>query len=213
MKKTRILLADDQILFVESLKTVIEHLADDMVVVGIVHDGEEAISFTRKYRPDMILMDVRMPNVDGVEATRVIHREFEDIRIIMLTNFDEDEYVKQAMNIGAVGYLLKDMGPDKLLSNLRAVQNGAVLISPALTQKLFSAADQPGWLSRLTDKERTILTLLSRGYKNREIAERVCLGEQTVKNYITSIYQKMDIDSRFKAIRMAIEAKLDRSME
>jgi DNA-binding NarL/FixJ family response regulator len=211
MPKTRVLLADDQILFVESLKTVIESLADDMVVAGIVHDGEAAIRFTRRHRPDMILMDVRMPVVDGVEATRIIHEEFADILIVMLTNFDEDEYVKQAMNLGAVGYLLKDMVPEELLSCLRAVQKGSVLISPSVTHKLLHPAEEPEWLRELSEKERSILALLSRGYRNREIADTICLGEQTVKNYISSIYQKMGIDSRFKAIRMAIEAKLDRN--
>jgi DNA-binding NarL/FixJ family response regulator len=212
MNKTKILLADDQILFVESLKTVIDALANDMAVIGIVHDGKEAVAFTKAHRPDMVLMDVRMPNIDGVEATKIIHEEFPTIKIIMLTNFDEDEYVQQAMKLGAVGYLLKDMVPEELLSSLRAVRNGSVLISPSITNKLFNRQQEPQWLKKLSDKEREILVLVSKGYRNREIAEKVYLGEQTVKNYISSIYNKMGIDSRFKAVRMAIEVKLDRSV-
>lgn len=210
MSKTRVLLADDQILFVESLKIVIDSSANDMQVVGIVHDGKEVLDFVHRCKTDMILMDVRMPNIDGVEATKIVHQKYADIKIVMLTNFDEDEYVKHAMEFGAVGYLLKDMPPSELVSSLRAVRDGAVLMSPSVTDRLFRNEENPDWLDALTKKEKDILCLISKGYRNREIGENLNLGEQTVKNYISSIYTKMGIDSRFKAIRMAIEAKLDR---
>jgi len=210
MSRTRLLLADDQILFIESLKIVIDSSATDMQVVGIVHDGKEVLDFVHRNKTDMILMDVRMPNIDGVEATKIIHQKYSDIKIVMLTNFDEDEYVKHAMEFGAVGYLLKDMPPRELVTCLRAVRNGAVLMSPSVTNRLFLDEEIPDWLDLLTKKEKDILCMISKGCRNKEIAEKLFLGEQTVKNYISTIYAKMGIDSRFKAIRMAIEANLDR---
>ena len=137
MKKIRLLLVDDQVLFVESLKSVLETKMDDIEVVGIARNGEQAIEAVEKHVPDIVLMDVRMPVMDGVEATRRVHDKYPDVRILVLTTFDEDKYVMDAIRHGALGYLLKDIPPSELIAAIRAVNEGASLVSPALLTKIF----------------------------------------------------------------------------
>lgn len=215
----RVLLVDDQVLFAESLQTVIEIRADDMDVVGIASDGEEAVAMARRLVPDVILMDVRMPKMDGVEATGRILAEFPQIHIMMLTTFDDDKYVREALKHGAVGYMLKNTPAMNLLDGIRALRAGAVLISPAIAARLVSGigvlkergkkpavADSPSMVEKiefLSMREREVLAYIANGYSNIEIGELMFIAEQTVKNHVGNIYKKLDIHDRVSAVRFA----------
>lgn len=224
MEKIKVLLVDDQVLFVESLRTVLETRADDIDVVDVAADGSEVVTAASLKHPDVILMDVRMPGMDGVEATRLIKADFPEIKIIMLTTFDDDQYVIDALRLGAAGYLLKDIPPADLISAVRIVHNGGVLIAPKIASKLVnrltspvyhqtpaevSLSQQP-WLHELSDREKDILRLMAKGCDNKEIAGRLYIAEQTVKNHISVIYSKLGVRDRVQATRMVIEAGLEK---
>lgn len=208
----KLLLVDDQLLFLESLKIVIENMAQDMEVVGMAANGKEAIEYIENNPVDVILMDVRMPVMDGVEATKIIKERFNSIHIVMLTTFDDDDYVKDALKNGAAGYMLKNIPPDMLISSIRAVTSGAVLISPSIAGNLIDSIDgspkdrdlpPPAWFDELNNKEKSIIKLLVQGKTNSEIAEDIFVGPQTVRNYISAIYSKLDVSNRAEAIRKA----------
>lgn len=205
-KPTKVLLADDQQLFVTSLRYVIEGIAPDLEIVGIATDGLEAVRLTRECSPDIILMDVRMPRMDGVEATREILRESPDTRIVMLTTFKEDTYVRHALRFGAVGYLLKNMPPEELVSSIRAVRMGATMFSDEVTQVLVGqevvAEDElADILSTLSRREHAVLDLMMQLYNNKQIAAELDVGEQTVRNYVSAIYAKFEIFDRMQLIQ------------
>ncbi|HCM28698.1 MAG: hypothetical protein A2Z99_05565 [Treponema sp. GWB1_62_6] len=213
----RLLLVDDQVLFAESLKTVIELKAKDIRVVGIAKGGEEAIALAEREHPHIILMDVRMPGMDGVQATRLIHEAHPQIIIMMLTTFDDDEYIYEAFNYGATGYLLKDIPINELMTSLRAVKEGSILISPRVATKLVKnapsmhrfpdapAADKkPEWLESLGKREREILIYIAKGYDNPHIAAELFISEQTVKNYVSGIYLKLGEHNRMKVMQIAL---------
>ncbi len=223
MEKIRVLLVDDQILFVESLKTVLETLVKDIEVVGIAHDGWEAINRAEDKRPQIILMDVRMPGMDGVEATRIIHGRFPEIHIIMLTTFDDDVYVEQALYHGAEGYLLKDSLPAELIASIRAIAHGAYLIAPGVAKKLIDRVyetaeitadyeeggkDLPYWFLSLSKREKEVLSLIVRGFSNQEMSEKLFLARQTVKNYVSTIYSKLCAKDRTEIKQMVAKARL-----
>ena len=213
------LLVDDQILFVESLRTVLETRAKDIIVVGVASDGEEAVQLIAGLSPDVVLMDVRMPKMTGVEATKIIKDRYPQTRILMLTTFDDDEYVIEALQFGAVGYLLKDMPPMELITAVRAVYEGGVLISPRVAEKLVgrlvqnselptssSVEEEPEWVKDLNSREKEILRMIAMGYDNEEIANRLHMAKQTVKNYVSKIYCKMEVKDRVQASLAAIKA-------
>ena len=217
MDKIRVLLVDDQVLFVESLKTVIETRTEDIEIVGIAYNGQEALELVEKSLPHIVLMDVRMPVVDGVEATRIIHEKFPQIHILMLTTFDDDEYVHKALHHGAIGYLLKNIPPSELIAAVRATKEGASLISPAVIARLveqinkhpFEADDHtisesnlPYLLQPLSKREIQVFHLLAEGYDNKQIADRLFIAEQTVKNYVSAIYSKIGVRNRVQVMRM-----------
>ncbi len=213
MSKIRVLLADDQALFVESLRTVIERSTEDIEVVAVARNGEEAVRLVGETNPDLVVMDVRMPVMDGVEATKRILASFPETRIMMLTTFEDDEYVKEALERGAVGYLLKDIPPAELISAVRAAAGGAFLIAPSVAKSLIRRAylksepvEEPGWLREMSKREREILALIVDGLSNKEIASRTSIAEQTVRNHISAIYDKMGAADRSQAVRMAKEA-------
>jgi len=212
-KELSVLLVDDQTLFVNSLRRVIEISAPDIELVGIAYDGASALRLVREQRPTLVLMDVRMPTMDGVECTRRIREEFPDIKVLILTTFDHDEYVKGAVQHGAVGYLLKSIPPEQLIECIRATQHAPFIVSPDLAErKLFrhdsvneDIAGEPGLsekkLSTLTNREREILRLMADEYSNQEIADQLYLAEQTVRNHITAIYAKVGIHDRWQLVR------------
>jgi DNA-binding NarL/FixJ family response regulator len=206
-----ILLADDQVLFVNSLKDVIQMKAPDLRVVGVVYSGEEAIQFVRRHpRLDVAILDVRMQPIDGLEAVKVIHKEFPDVKIIMLTTFADDGYLRGALEHGASGYVLKDMLPQTFINAIRIVMEGQKYLSPQVIDSMVrrKQGEKPPWFAELTDKERRVLELLSFGWNNDEIASEANLGKQTVRNYVHDIYAKMGVRDRMQAMRVCIEARL-----
>jgi DNA-binding NarL/FixJ family response regulator len=215
MSRVRVLLADDQALFVESLRTVIEKSAEDIEVVGVARNGAEAVEIQGRERADLVVMDVRMPVVDGVEAARLILERDPGARIVMLTTFEDDEYVKEALERGAVGYLLKDIPPAELIAAIRAAAGGAFLIAPSVARSLLKRAYPrergprepllPEWYAGMSRREREIIECLVDGYSNKEIASLLSIAEQTVRNHISAIYDKMGAPDRSHAMRMARE--------
>lgn len=222
MEKIKVLLVDDQILFVESLRMVLEKMTNDIIVVGVAQNGREAIELASSLQPNVILMDVRMPEMNGVESARIIRERFSEIRIIMLTTFDDDEYIIEALKYGASGYLLKNVPPEDLIAAIRAVFEGNVLMAPKVASKLVeklvnTTEDKPSvditlnssdWLNQLSNREKEILSLIAQGYDNREIAKRLYIGEQTVRNYVSIIYCKMGVKDRVLVAKMASKAGL-----
>jgi DNA-binding NarL/FixJ family response regulator len=214
MARIRVLIADDQTLVAQSLKVVLETQSEDLEVVGTAHDGREAVEMARELRPDVVLMDVRMPVLDGVEATRLLRRISEDIRIIMLSTFDDDEYVQDAMRLGAAGYLLKDIQPDELMSAIVAVHKGNFLVSENIVGRIVGLREDMSigedslhesipWYEELTGTEREVLHFLRKGYSNKEISECMNLAVQTVKNRVSAIYDKAQVHDR-EAVRKLV---------
>lgn len=218
----RILLAEDQSLFAESLKTFLMNYAEDMDVLGIAPNGSEAVRMNAQLAPDIILMDVYMPVMDGVEATRAIKKTHPDVKIIMLSTYDEDEYVRKALLAGASGYLLKDISPTELILSIRALKTGIMQISPAIARNLVHnryveeeerTPDPVGdearfeWFKTLSKREREIFALLATGCDNASIAKQLNLAEQTVRNQVSIVYSKLEVQNRFEIIRLANKLK------
>jgi DNA-binding NarL/FixJ family response regulator len=214
-RNTRVLIVDDQMLFAEGLRFVIESRAPDFEVVDIAGDGRAAVAKARAHRPDIILMDVRMPDMDGVEATRIIHDRFPDTKVLILTTFDDDEYVKQSMLQGAVGYILKNRPPAELIDAIRALRDGFVQIDPAVSAKLFegsgrAAGGDPQITARLrtlTSREREVLRRLVRAERISQIGASLGIAEQTVRNHIGNIYSKLQIHTRIEIVRYITEIR------
>jgi len=216
MNKLKILIVDDQKLFADSLGKVIRSEKDSIESVSIVNSGKEALETLQDEITDIILMDIHMPGMDGIELTRAVHKKYPSIKILMLTTFGYDEYVKDAMNYGAVGYLLKDISSDELLASIQGASQGLRIVSPKVLEgayklKKTSSGPQsiPDWYYQLTHREKEILILVQKGYSNDEIAGQVLLSVQTVKNYVSTIYEKLEVKNRFQAMRLAMEFKVD----
>jgi DNA-binding NarL/FixJ family response regulator len=210
----RILVADDQPLVRSGFRMVLEE-RPDLELVGEAADGLEALRLSRELDPDVILMDVRMPNLDGVEATRKLVDSGARARVLVLTTFDLDEYVYAAIRAGASGFLLKDVEPAALVDAIRVVAAGNSLFGPAATQRLVERFAEPGpahsaELEQLTDREREILSLMARGLSNAELADRLYLTEATVKSHVSSILRKLHVRDRVQAVIAAYEAGLVR---
>jgi DNA-binding NarL/FixJ family response regulator len=211
-EKIRVLLVDDQKLFVESLRYVLESRAPDIEVIGIASDGAEAVEAARRHHPDIILMDVRMPGMDGVQATRVIHEQHPEIRILMLSTFQDDGYVRQAIDYGAIGYLIKNLAPAEVIKSVRAVRSGIMQIDPSVAKALLArgaakeAVEPQVPPEPLTRREREVLRLILKSYDNREIASYLNVGEQTARNYVHNLYSKLGVSSRMQLIRVLREA-------
>ena len=211
-----ILLVDDQTLFVECLKNTIRTLAPDRFTVEVVHSADDALRTIGERRPDIVLMDVQLPGTDGIKATRLIHDRYPSVKIVMLSAFRFDDYVRDALRSGAGGYLLKDIEPRQLVDELGRLSDDQVVISrsaaAAIAPDRAAARDGgspvPRWLLDLTAKERQILLHLSQGASNEEIAQKVFLGNQTVRNYLSTIYRKMEVSTRYEAILHALEAHI-----
>jgi DNA-binding NarL/FixJ family response regulator len=215
----RVLLVDDQALVRSGFRLILE-TREDIEVVGEAADGREAVELARRLSPDVILMDVRMPDVDGVEATRRLAALGSTARVLILTTFDLDEYVYEAIRAGASGFLLKDVQPAQLVEAVRVVAGGEALLAPSVTRRLLDHfADAlpstqpkppPAELARLTERELEILTLLAGGLSNAELAEQLFLSETTVKTHISSVLRKLELRDRVQAVVLAYEAGLVR---
>ena len=198
----KLLLVDDQVLFVESLKTVLSIIAKDLDIIGIANNGIEAVEIVKKSPPDIILMDVRMPGMNGVEATRKILTTNPEIKIMMLTTYEDDEFVAEAMTYGAKGYLLKDVPPEDLVKSINAIMSGTIQMSSKVLNNILDKKNLTKSseievnvvikkIDNLSKREQEILFLLSEGMDNMDISRKMFIAEQTVKNYISKIYIKV----------------------
>ena len=211
----RVLLVDDHAM-VRSGFAMVLSVEDDITVVGEAADGEQAVELARSERPDVILMDVQMPRVDGIEATRRVVAE--DLgRVVIVTTFDRDDYLFAALDAGASGFLLKNAGPEQLLEAVRAVGHGHALLAPEVTRRVIgrmtgAREDRPRpqapGLERLTAREREVLVSLGRGLSNAEIAAAFVLGEATVKTHVSNVLAKLHLRDRVQAVVYAYEAGL-----
>ncbi len=214
----KVLLCDDQALVRTGFRMILD-AREDLSVVGEASDGRECVELCRQLEPDVILMDVRMPNVDGVQATHRIAAEGSPARIIILTTYDLDEYVYEAIRAGASGFLLKDVRPAQLVDAIRVVAAGEALLAPSVTKRLLNrfadilppknGAPLPG-LTELTEREREVLKLLASGLSNAELAERLFLSEATVKSHISNLLRKLGLRDRVQAVILAYETGLVR---
>jgi DNA-binding NarL/FixJ family response regulator len=209
----RILLADDQALVRGGLRLILD-AEPDIEVVAEAADGQEAVARASETRPDLVLMDIRMPVLDGIEATRRLLAEVPDARVLILTTFDLDEYVVDGFRAGASGFLLKTAPPPQLVAAVRTVQEGDALLAPASTRKLIEQAARPPAaspvLDQLTAREHDVLQLLARGMTNAEIALELVVEPSTVKSHVASLLSKLDLRDRVHAVVYAYESGLVR---
>jgi DNA-binding NarL/FixJ family response regulator len=212
-----VLIADDQALVRAGFRMILE-AEEDMEVVGEAADGREAVAEARRLRPDVVLMDVRMPDVDGIDATRrLLGDDGSDAKVVMLTTFDMDEYVYDALRAGASGFLLKDVPPEQLVAGIRAVASGDALLAPSVTRRVIeefvrrppdSMRAAPPELAELTARELEVLKLMARGLANAEIAMELFVSETTVKTHVAHVLMKLKLRDRVQAVVFAYESGL-----
>jgi len=204
MKAIRILLAEDQTLMRQGLKTLLE-LEPGLKVIAEAADGREAVKLALQLRPDITLMDVQMPNLNGVEATAEICRAWPGARVIILTTFDRDDYVFQGVRAGAMGYLLKDLPAQKLFETIRKVHAGEPFIQPEIASRTLRASLHAAddLIEPLSDREREVLVMLAQGIPNKEIADKLHIAEGTVKNHVSNILGKLQVQNRTQAADLA----------
>ena len=211
----RVVVADDQALVRGGFRVLVDS-AEDLSVVGEAADGAEAVALVEQTQPDVVLMDIRMPTMDGLEATRRIAASPAATRVLVLTTFDLDEYVFAALKAGASGFLLKDTPPHDLLAGIRTIAQGDALLSPSITRQLIreyvnrpdSPALPPSQLEGLTDRELEVLTLVAKGWSNGEVAERLFITPATTKSHVSRLLMKLGARDRAQLIVMAYEVGL-----
>ena len=212
-----VLIVDDQALVRAGFRMILE-AEEDMEVVGEATDGREAVAEAGRLRPDVVLMDVRMPDMDGIEATRrLLGQDRTEAKIVMLTTFDMDEYVYDALRAGASGFLLKDVPPEQLVAGIRAVASGDALLAPSVTRRVIeefvrrppdSVRTAPPELAELTARELEVLKLIARGLANAEIAKELFVSETTVKTHVAHVLMKLKLRDRVQAVVFAYESGL-----
>jgi DNA-binding NarL/FixJ family response regulator len=208
-----VLVADDQSMVRAGFRMLLGG-EDDIDVVAEARNGSEAVEKAARFQPKIVLMDIRMPELDGLEATRRILATDPDARILILTTFDLDEYIYEALSAGASGFVLKDEPPEALLAAIRVVARGDALLSPAVTKRVIEQFARiprtapPSGLDELTERERDVFRLIARGLSNAEIGEELYISDTTVKTHITHILQKLDLRDRVQAVVLAHEAGL-----
>jgi DNA-binding NarL/FixJ family response regulator len=209
-----VLIADDQALMRAGFRMILE-AEPDLEVVGEATNGHEAVTEAGRLRPDVVLMDVRMPEMDGIEATRRLLDGNDDTKVVMLTTFDMDEYVYEALRAGASGFLVKDVPPEQLVAGIRAVASGDALLAPTITRRLIqefvsrppdALRPPPPELSRLTSREVEVLRMMARGLSNAEIATEFFVSETTVKTHVAHILAKVGVRDRVQAVVFAYES-------
>lgn len=211
----RVVVAEDQALRRGGFRLIL-HTQPDIEVVGEAADGQEAVDRARELRPDVVLMDIRMPGLDGLEATRRLMARPDPPRVLILTTFDPDEYVYDALRAGASGFLLKDVRPEQLADAVRAVASGDTLLAPGITRRLveqFLRRPPPGTraghgLDALTDRELDVFRLVARGRSNQQVASELFLSESTVKTHLTHLFAKLGLRDRAQAVVLGYESGL-----
>ena len=211
----RVLVADDQALVRGGFRLILQ-TQPDIEVVGEAADGREAVTSAQQLRPDVVLMDIRMPGMDGLEATRRLMTNPNPPRVLILTTFDLDEYVYNALRAGASGFLLKDVQPEQLADAVRQVATGDTLLAPAITRRLVEqylrrpppGTRTPPGLDTLTDRELDVLRLVARGRSNQQVAHTLFLGESTVKTHLTHLFAKLGLRDRAQAVVLPYESGL-----
>lgn len=205
----RVLICDDQLVVCEGLRTILSG-APDIEVVGIVTSGTRALELIPQAKPDVVLMDLKLPGMNGIAATRAIRAQFPDVRVLALTTYDADEWVFDAIRSGAAGYLLKDVKREALIEAIRGTAAGQTYVDPHVAGKLFETVSQhapapePLAITPLTERERGVLRLLARGLTNADIAERLHLTEGTVRNYVSAVFAKLGVTDRTQAALLAL---------
>lgn len=219
----RLVLVDDQTLVRQGIQTLLE-IEPDLEIVGVAGDGAAALEVVALTRPDVVLMDIRMPGMDGVTATRELTHQFPQVGVIILTTFDDDEYVFEGLKAGAHGYLLKDISSEEMAAAVRTVASGGALIQPSITRKVLTeftrladrppadgqpaAADQSGLVEPLSERELDVLHAIADGLSNREIADRLVITEGTVKNHVSNLLAKLEVRDRTQAVLKAQQLKI-----
>lgn len=212
----RVVVVDDQALVRGGFAMVLGH-QEDIEVVAEASNGVEAIEASQIHRPDVVLMDIRMPEMDGLEATsKILHQADWPVKVLILTTFDPDEYIYQALRAGASGFVLKDIPPEELVSTVRKVAEGGALLAPSITMRLISQFTERNHLDsklstrldRLTNREREVLAAISRGLNNQEISDVLSIGATTVKSHVSNILTKLGLRDRAQAVVFAYESGL-----
>jgi two-component system, NarL family, response regulator LiaR len=209
----RVLICDDQVVVCEGLRAILSTVPG-IEVVGIAGDGEQALLKIEALHPDLVLMDLKMPNMNGIQATRQVRERFPNTRVLVLTTYDFDEWVFDAIRAGASGYLLKDTPRDELVTAIQGTIAGKTYVDPAVAGKLFhqvaqtASSPDPNLAQLLSDRETAVLRLMARGLANPEIAQKLYLSEGTVRNYVSSILTKMGVADRTQAVVLAIRSGL-----
>jgi DNA-binding NarL/FixJ family response regulator len=209
-----VLIADDQALVRAGFRLILE-AETDLEVVGEAADGRAAVAAAQQLKPDVVLMDVRMPDLDGIEATRRLVSGGSSAKVLMLTTFDMDEYVYESLRVGASGFLLKDVPPEQLVAGIHAVASGEALLAPSVTRRMIeefvrrprnAARPAPRELDRLTAREREVLVLMARGLSNAELAQKFVVSEATVKTHVAHVLAKLGLRDRVQAVVFAYES-------
>jgi DNA-binding NarL/FixJ family response regulator len=209
----KVLICDDQYVVTEGLKAILS-TDKDVAVVGTAADGAEALARISETQPDVVLMDIKMPVMNGIQATRHIREQFPAVKILVLTTYDADEWVFDAIRSGASGYLLKDTPREGLLSAIKETAQGKTPVDPAVAGKLFNHIQrqtplpESSLINALSDREKEVLSLLGRGLSNADIAERLFLSEGTIRNYVSTIFSKLEVEDRTQAAVLAIRCGL-----
>lgn len=205
-ERIRVLIADDHLVVREGLRTMLE-IQDDLAVAGEASDGREAVRLVGEVKPDVVLMDLRMPNMDGLEAIREIRAAWPQIAVVILTTYDDDAHIVRGLQAGARGYLLKDCSRADLLAAIRAAARGETLLTPAVAARVVAHLDHAAPAdSTLSDREQAVLELVAGGWRNKEIADRLQITERTVKAHLASVFNKLGASSRAEAIARAMSA-------
>ena len=213
MNKIRVLLADDHTILRDGIRALLEDQAD-IEVIGEAQDGLATVKMTAQLQPDVVVMDIAMPLLNGLEATRQIKRDFSQVKVLILTMHENEEYIRQVLAAGALGYVLKDAAARDLLGAIRAVYQGEAVLSPAITRLViedylrWGDIRPPDSSNGLTSREREVLQLIAEGYTNKEIADILCLSVKTVQSHRTNLMGKLDLHDRGELIKYAIQKKI-----